>query len=74
LSDLLSVTGSISEASVSTLAARYPDAVRATTPNPDAWLVRVRVSRGSPAVNVQLEWRVIRTGRRCLVARTRSIL
>jgi len=72
--DLLSVTGSISEASVSELVARYPDAVRATTPDPDAWLVRVRVSRGSPVVSVQLEWRVIRTGRRCLVARTRRIL
>jgi type II secretory pathway component PulK len=72
--DLLSVTGLISEASASALAARYPDAVRATTPDPEAWLVRVRVSRGLPAVSVRLEWRVIRTGRRCLVAHTRSIL
>jgi general secretion pathway protein K len=74
LNDLLSVTGLISEASVSALAARFPDAVRATTPDPDAWLVRVRVSRGVPAVSVRLEWRVIRTGSRCVVARTRSIL
>jgi general secretion pathway protein K len=74
LNDLLSVTASISEASVSALAARYPDAVRATTPDPEAWLVRVRVSRGVPAVSVRLEWRVIRTGPRCLVANTRSIL
>lgn len=74
LTDLLSVTGSISEASVSALAARYADAVRATTPDPDAWLVRVRVSRGVPAVSVRLEWRVIRTGSRCRVAGTRSIL
>jgi general secretion pathway protein K len=74
LTDLLSVTGSISEASASALATRYTDAVRATTPDPEAWLVRVRVSRGLPAVSVRLEWRVIRTGPRCLVAHTRSVL
>jgi general secretion pathway protein K len=74
LNDLLSVTAMVSEASVSALAARYPDAVRATTPDPDAWLVRVRVARGLPPVSVQLEWRVIRTGKRCLVARTRSVI
>ena len=74
LNDLLSVTAFISEASVSALAERFPDAVRATTPDPDAWLVRVRVARGVPAVSVLLEWRVIRTGSRCIVVRTRSIL
>jgi type II secretory pathway component PulK len=74
VADLLSVTGSISRASVAALAARYPDAVRATTPDPDAWLVRVRVIRGLPAVGVQLEWRMLRTGRKCAVAQTRSML
>jgi general secretion pathway protein K len=74
LNDLLSVTGMISQSSASALAERYPDAVRATTPDPDAWLIRVRVSRGQPAVSVRLEWRVIRTGSRCLVARTHSVL
>jgi general secretion pathway protein K len=74
LNDLLSVTGMISRTSAEDLAARFPDAVRLTTPDPDAWLVRVRVSRGLPAVRVQLEWRVIRTGRRCVVATTKSLL
>jgi len=74
LNDLLSVTALISEASVTALAERFPDAVRATTPDPDAWLVRVRVARGVPAVSVLLEWRVIRTGSQCIVARTRSLL
>jgi type II secretory pathway component PulK len=74
LNDLLSVTSMISQASLSALAARYPDAVRATTPDPDAWLVQVRVSRGVPAVSVRLEWRVIRAGSRCLIAHTRSML
>ena len=74
LNNLLSVTGMVSQASISALAARYPDAVRATTPDPDAWLIRVRAARGLPTVSVRLEWRVIRSGRRCLVAGTRSVL
>jgi len=74
LSDLVAVTGSISEASAAALAARYAEAARATTPDPDAWFIRVRTSRGVPAVSVRLEWRVIRTGSRCTVTGTRSIL
>jgi type II secretory pathway component PulK len=72
VNDLLSVTGSISQASISALAERYPEAARVTTPDPDAWLVRVRISRGLPAVTVLLDWRIIRGGRRCAVAWTRS--
>lgn len=74
IADLLEVTGSISEASTQALVARYPDAVRATTPDPDAWIIRSRVTRGSPAIDVLVEWRVIRTGRRCQVAYTRSYI
>ena len=72
LRDLLEITRLISSSSVSALQARYVDAVRVTTPDPDAWLVQVRVAHGSPAVSVQLEWRVIRTGRGCAVAETWS--
>ena len=72
LGDLLSLVGVISPASADSLAARYADAVRVTTPDPDAWLIRVRVGRGDPAVAVVLEWRVIRTGMRCVVTSTRS--
>ena len=71
--DLLAVTGSISATSVQALAERYPEASRVTTPDPDAWLVRARVSRGLPPVSVLLDWRMIRVGRRCAIARTRSI-
>lgn len=74
LNDLLSVVGLISETSAGALAARYPDAVHATTPDPDAWVVSARVRRGLPAVSVLLQWRMIRTGHRCVVASTRSIL
>ena len=72
VSDLLAVTKSISRESASILASRYTDVVRLTTPDPEAWLVRVRVARGLPAVAVELEWRVVRTGKRCLVSQTRS--
>ncbi|HTI62889.1 MAG TPA: hypothetical protein VL524_05220 [Gemmatimonadaceae bacterium] len=72
LSSLLEIAPVVSSRSASVLEARYVDAARLTTPDPDAWLVRVRAARGVPSVAVQLEWRVIRTGRRCAVARTRS--
>jgi len=72
LSSLLEIAPVVSSRSASALEARYVDAARLTTPDPDAWLVRVRAARGVPSVAVQLEWRVIRTGRRCAVARTRS--
>ncbi|MGH7621615.1 MAG: general secretion pathway protein GspK, partial [Gemmatimonadaceae bacterium] len=72
LENLLDIVGSISDASAETLATRFSDAARATTPDPDAWLLTVRLTRGSPVVTASLTWRVIRIGRRCAVARTRS--
>jgi len=74
ITDLLSVTAMISEASTSALAARYPEAVRATTADPDAWIIRSRVARGHPEVAVLLEWRIIRTGKRSVVSGTRSFI
>lgn len=74
LSDLREVLGSISRASAAALESRYADAERATTPDPDAWVVRVRAAHGTPRVAVTLDWRLIRTGRRCLVVATRSAI
>jgi general secretion pathway protein K len=74
LGDLREVLGSVSRASAAALESRYADAARATTPDPDAWVVRVRVAHGTPPVAVKLEWRLIRTGRRCLVVATRSAI
>ena len=73
-SDLREVLGSVSRASAAALESRYADAARATTPDPDAWVVRVRAANGTPRVMVRLEWRLIRTGRRCLVVATRSAI
>jgi len=72
LASLLEITPVLSSRAASALEARYVDATRLTTADPDAWLVRVRAAHGFPSVAVQLEWRVIRTGRQCAVARTRS--
>jgi general secretion pathway protein K len=74
ISDLISVAGLVSASSADTLAAHFPDAVRSTTPDPDAWLMVVRARAGKPAVSVVLQWRIIRTGRRCEVVSTRSRL
>jgi len=74
VASLLGVTTSISEESSQALAARYPDAVRVTTPDPDAWIIRSRVTRGMPAVDVLIEWRVVRNGPRCQVTYTRSFI
>jgi type II secretory pathway component PulK len=70
--DLLSIVGLLSDAASSALSSRFADAVRATTPDPDAWFVRVFVTRGTPPATVELEWRVIRTGKRCVVSSTKS--
>ena len=72
LESLLDIVGSISDASAETLATRFSDATRVTTPDPDAWLLTVRQTRGDPAVTATLTWRVIRIGRRCAIAGTRS--
>ena len=72
LDDLIDIAGTISDASADSLAAHFTDAVRLTTPDPDAWLLTVRVVRGAPAVTATLVWRLVRVGRRCAVASTRS--
>lgn len=72
LTDLLDITRLVSAFSASALEARYADAVRLTTPDPDAWIIRARAAFGTPAVGVRLEWRIVRAGRRSVVAETRS--
>ncbi|MGH7615913.1 MAG: general secretion pathway protein GspK [Gemmatimonadaceae bacterium] len=72
--DVLSVLGLVSKASADSLRARYPDIVRVTTPDPDAWLLAVRASVGAPAVSVTLVRRLLRGGRRAVVVGARSYL
>jgi type II secretory pathway component PulK len=71
-SDLLDVSRLVSQTSAAALEVRYADALRASTPDPDAWLVRVQSAYGTPAAVVRIEWRVVRAGRRAVVTATSS--
>jgi hypothetical protein len=72
--DLLTVVDSLTPESVAALEEHYSEIARLTTPDPDAWIVTVRATRGVPAVRVELRWRLVRAGRRALVAVTSTIL
>jgi type II secretory pathway component PulK len=70
---LLDVIDVVSVTAADTLIARYPDAVRLTTPDPDAWLVRSRAASGLPPATEVLQWRISRVGRRAVVLQARSL-
>ncbi|MEP6493404.1 MAG: hypothetical protein ABJF01_12045 [bacterium] len=72
--DVLAVLGSVSQPSIDAVMSRYADIARVTTPDPDAWILTVRASKGLPPSTVVLSSRLVRAGRRVVVARTRSIL
>ncbi|MDB4878544.1 MAG: ral secretion pathway protein [Gemmatimonadetes bacterium] len=73
VAELSDVLGSVSRASADALASRYPDAVRLTTPDPDAWVVRSTAVSGLRPSKVVLQWRLARLGRRAIVVQTRTI-
>ena len=64
------LAGMISRISGDSLSARFPDVVRSTTPDPDAWILTVRAHSGFPVITAAFRWRLIRQGKRCLVVRT----
>jgi general secretion pathway protein K len=72
--DVLSLLDDLSPSSADAIMSRYSDIVRVTTPDPDAWILTVRGSSGYPPSTVVLDRRLVRTGKRCVVARTRSVL
>lgn len=69
--DLLSLGAELSPAGRAALLADYPDLVRMTTSEPDAWLLTARGTAGMPAVTVALELRLVRAGDRAAVVRRR---
>lgn len=73
ISDLASTVDDLSDMAAAALAASYPDALRMTTPDPDAWLIRARARRGLPPMEVVLQWRIIRQSRRTVVVQTRDV-
>ncbi len=72
VSDPVTLVPSLSPPSADALMAHYADLVRVATADPDAWILTVAASSGLPASDVVLEWRLVRTGKRCVVVRTRS--
>lgn len=62
--DLAEIFGRISPIAADSLVARFPDAERVATPDPDAWLLRAGAGDGVPRVTVVLQWRFVRAGRR----------
>jgi DNA uptake protein ComE-like DNA-binding protein len=70
--ELTSILGDISRASAETLMANYPAIERATTANPDAWILEVRASAESHANSVIVTRRLVRAGRRATVVQWRS--
>lgn len=72
--DAAAVMSSLTPQSASALMANYPEIVRVTTADPDAWLLDVRVANGEPRTTVVLRWRLIRAGDRCVVAASRTMV
>lgn len=72
LADLPAVIPFISRQSADSLMARYPDASRLTTPDPDAWLLTMRASRGLPPSTATIVVRLARAGTRAIVTSFRS--
>jgi type II secretory pathway component PulK len=72
--DILSLLGSVSAPSAAAIMGRYSEIARVTTPDPDAWILTVQASSGLPPSTVVLHWRLVRAGKHCVVARTRSML
>jgi general secretion pathway protein K len=72
VSDVASLLGLVSRASADSMLAHFPEIVRVTTPDPDAWIVTVRASAGPPQVGVTLSLRLLRAGKHGVVSSSRS--
>jgi type II secretory pathway component PulK len=74
VTDASAVTGRLTSESAAELMAHYPEIVKTTTGDPDAWFLEVRAWNGEPRTTVILRWRLVRTGRRCSVVSSRTVL
>ncbi|MGH7647954.1 MAG: general secretion pathway protein GspK [Gemmatimonadaceae bacterium] len=72
ITDLLSLSAELSPAARAAMLADYPDLVRLTTAEPDAWLLTARGTAGTPPVTVVLEFRLVRAGDRAAIVRRRT--
>ncbi|HSC31451.1 MAG TPA: hypothetical protein VLD17_06985 [Gemmatimonadaceae bacterium] len=72
ISDLLALSAELSPAARAAMLADYPDLVRLTTSEPDAWILTARGTAGSPPVTVALELELVRAGDRAAIIRRRT--
>lgn len=70
--DLLALAMRVSPRAERDLVAHYPEIIRLTTVDPDAWVLSAVGSSGSPAISVVIEIRLVRVGRRAAVLGWRS--
>jgi general secretion pathway protein K len=70
--DVTSLLGMVSPASADSLRDHFPEIMRMTTPDPDAWILAARCTVGSPPVSVTLAHRLLRAEKRAVVVSSRS--
>jgi len=69
---LLEFSSTLSPDARATLLASYSDLSRATTTDPDAWIITARGWSGFPRVTADVELRVVRAGSRAAIVRRRA--
>ena len=69
ITDLLLVEAALTPTARALLDAHYPELLRETTTEPDAWVVRARTHIGTPPTPVNLEVRFVRGGSRAAIMR-----
>jgi type II secretory pathway component PulK len=72
VADVMSLLGRVSRSSADSILAHFPEIVRVTTADPDAWVLTVRATLGIPPVTVSLARRLLRAGKRAVVVSSRS--
>jgi type II secretory pathway component PulK len=71
--DLLQVVGQVGASDAGEMMSRYPETVRVTTLDPDAWLLTSRARVDAGAAEVVLEQRLLRNGSRVVQVRSRVL-
>ncbi len=69
--DLATLAGGLSSGARRELMARFADAARATTTEPEGWIVVARGYAGQPPITVAIEVKLVRAGRRAAIVRRR---
>jgi type II secretory pathway component PulK len=71
VTDLLAIAATVGSDALDTLVQHFPDVVRLTVPDPEAWILTVQADAGHPAVRATIELRLVRVGGRAIPTRQR---